>query len=193
MWERLRNWLSDDAVEERDDRGWGRPLLWGVTIVALFTVAIAWCHAPAATDNVADPADTNLLDLIDSRPELSFFRDLITVAGLEEAIAVGQDITFFAPTDAAFAAMPAELIDAMTTNGEIALEVLRIHVAQGKLGLDDLVSSGSTQTAAGLLLSIAEQGGTVTVDIAAVINGDLEAMNGTVHTIDATLGLGDHG
>lgn len=200
MWERLRNWLSDDAAKEKDDTGWGLPLWWGVTIVALFTVAITWCDGPATIDDVAaatpstsvEPAGPNLLDLIDSRPDLSFFRGLITVAGLEEAIATGSDITFFAPTDAAFAALPDDLIVAMTTDPNVAFEALRIHVAEGKLSLDDLVSLGSVQTAAGLLLPIAEQGGAVSVDNGAVVDGDLESTNGIVHTIDTTLGLDDH-
>ncbi len=207
MWERLRNWLSDDAAPEKDDRGWGLPLWWGATIVALFTVAIAWCDGPTATDDVAAatpststaptdslPADANVIDLIDSRSELAFFRGLITTAGgdLDEAIATGGDITFFAPTDAAFAAMPEELIVAMTTDPNVAFEVLRIHVAQGKQSLDDLVSLGSVQTAAGLVPPIAEQGGTVSVGNGAVVEGDLDSTNGTLHIIDVVLGLGDH-
>jgi len=204
MWVRLRNWLSDDAAQERDDSGWGLPLWWGAAIVALFTVAITWCNSPADIDEVAaatpsttatpaEPVGPNLVDLIDSRPELSFFRGLITIADLEDAIATGSDITFFAPTDAAFAAMPDELITAMTNDPNVAFEVLRIHVAQGKLSLDDLVSLGSVQTAAGLMVPIAQQGGTVSIDNAAVVDGNLESTNGTVHTIDATLGLGEHG
>jgi uncharacterized surface protein with fasciclin (FAS1) repeats len=200
MWERLRNWLSEDATEEKNETGWGLSLWWGATIVALFTVAITWCHGPAPIDDVAaatpstsaapgEPTGPNLLDLIDSRPELSFFRGLIATAGLDEAIATGSDITFLAPTDAAFAALPEDLIASMTTDPNHALEVLRIHVAQGKLSLGDLVSLGSVQTAAGLLVPIGEQDGTVTVDTGAVLDGDLQSTNGTVHTIDTALVL----
>ena len=203
MWERLRNWLSDDATEEENDTGWGLSLWWGATIVALFTVAIAWCHGPAPIEDVAaatpstsaapaEPTGPNLLDLIDSRPELSFFRGLIATAGLDEAIAAGSDITFLAPTDAAFAALPEDLIGAMTADPNVALQVLRIHVAQGKLSLEDLVSVGSAETAAGLQVPIAEQGGSVSVDTGAVVDGDLESTNGTVHIIDLVLGLGEH-
>jgi uncharacterized surface protein with fasciclin (FAS1) repeats len=203
MWERLRNWLSDDAAPEKDDKGWGLPMWWGATIVALFTVAITWCHGPTAIEDVAaatpstttapaESAGPNLLDLIDSRPELSFFRGLITIADLEEAIATGENITFLAPTDAAFGDMPEELVGAMTTDPNVALQVLRIHVTQGKVSLDTLVSAGSVFVAAGLDLPVADQSGTVSIDHGTVVDGDLESTNGVVHTIDAVLGLGDH-
>lgn len=203
MLERLRNWLSDDAIEETNDKGWGLPLWWGATIVALFTAAITWC-GPATVENVAAapgsptttaplaPGGPNMLDVISRQPELSFFRGLIAFAAVEEGVAIGPDITFFAPTDEAFAALSPDLLDAIRSDPEIALNVLGIHLTPGKQPLADFVSAGAMLTVGGLSLPVIEEDGTAFIDTAAVIDRDLEASNGFLNIIDEVLGLTDH-
>ncbi len=185
MWQRLRNWLSDDAVQEKDDTSWGLPLWWGAGIVALFTVVIAWCHVPA---------EPNLLEVADGRPQLSIFRSLIATAGVEEQVAAAitadfPGLTFLAPSDAAFAALPEELLAAATSDPNIAFQLLAFHVIEGKVSLADLVSLQSVTTGMGVDMSITERDGTVFFDTAAIIGPDLQASNGNVHMIDTVLGL----
>lgn len=110
----------------------------------------------------------------------------VTAAGLADALAdcSADDLTVFAPTDEAFGALPAELLEAALADTELLTSVLLYHVVPGRVLAADVVGLSSATTA---------QGEDIAVD-GAVLNGsvnivstDIEACNGVVHVIDAVL------
>ncbi len=204
MLDRLRDWLSDDSAGHDDDSGWGLSLWWGAVIVALFTIAISLCNDPGGEPAIASPTTTvdqvdatsppppggpTLLDLIDERGDLTFFRSMIAVAGIEQSLMTDQ-FTFFAPTDAAFAVLDQETRDALLSSSERAIPSLRAHVTIGQLSMAELAAFGIVPVATPAELPVSQANGTFFVGEAQVLEPDLQATNGVVHVVDTFLGTG---
>jgi hypothetical protein len=96
--------------------------------------------------------------------------------------------TVFAPTDAAFAALPAGTVEALLADptGDLA-QILLYHVASGSVMSTDLSDGQIVTTLQGQTVTITITGGNVFVNDAQVIVADIEAENGVVHVIDAVL------
>ncbi|NND04636.1 MAG: OmpA family protein [Acidimicrobiia bacterium] len=205
MLDRLRNWLSDDSPGEDDDSGWGLSLWWGAVIVALFTVAISICNDPGADPAIASPATTvpgtpttsaapvpseaTILDIIDGRSDLTFFRSMIAVAGIEQSLMTDR-FTFFAPTDEAFAELDQETRDALLSSDQRAIPALRAHVTIDLFMIEDLAEFGFVPVATPAELPVTEENGTFFVAGAEVLEPNLRASNGVVHIVDSFLGTG---
>ncbi len=206
MLERWRDWLSEsapaDQPAEDSERGWGLSLWWGAVIVALFTVAITLCNDPGDLDDaLAAPTTTGvtptptvapdaptLPDLIAAQPELFFFRSLIDTAGIAEILATGGEFTFFAPTDAAFAELPDDILERLIADADLANQVLQRHATFGRRPAADLIAAATASTVSGQPVTITQADGTVFIDDVAVIEADILAMNGVLHIIDGLLG-----
>jgi len=112
----------------------------------------------------------------------------IEAAGLDDELATGGPFTLFAPTNAAFAALPAGVLDAVLADRDLLTDILLYHVASGTVRSTDLADGQVVNT---LLtdetLTIGIAGGTVQVAGATVTQADLGVTNGVVHVIDAVL------
>lgn len=201
--DRMREWLSDDSPGQDDDSGWGLSLWWGAVIVALFTVAISLCNDPgeepafAATTTTIPPVTTTapvpagptLFDLINERDDLTFFRSMIAVAGIEESLRTDQ-FTFFAPTDEAFAALDQETRDDLLSSDQRAIPSLRAHVTIGQFTIEQLAAFGFVPVATPEELPVTEDAAGFLVSGARVLEANLQAANGVVHIVDTFLGTG---
>jgi transforming growth factor-beta-induced protein len=111
----------------------------------------------------------------------------VQAAGLVDALsAVGQR-TVFAPTDAAFAALPAGALDGLLANPEALREVLLYHVASGRQYAADVTSTDRIRMLNGGFAEIRVEDGTAYINDSAIIITDVEASNGVIHVIDAVL------
>jgi transforming growth factor-beta-induced protein len=112
----------------------------------------------------------------------------VTAAGLAETLSGEGPFTVFAPTDDAFAALPAGLVDALLLpeNNDALTAVLTYHVLGAEVPSSD-VMSGSVATVEGEDVVIVAEGETLTVNDANIIAVDVEASNGVIHVIDAVL------
>jgi uncharacterized surface protein with fasciclin (FAS1) repeats len=150
---------------------------------AVTTAAPATSAAPATT------AAPQLKDIVDTAVEAGSFTTLaaaLTEAGLVETLKGDGPFTVFAPTDEAFAAVPAETLEALLADSDALTEVLTYHVVPGKVLAAD-VTTGDVDTVAGLPLALTAEGGAVTVGGANVVAADVEASNGVIHVIDQVL------
>jgi uncharacterized surface protein with fasciclin (FAS1) repeats len=122
-------------------------------------------------------------------PEFTTLLAAVQAAGLADTLAGEGTFTVFAPTDAAFAALPAGTIDELLADPEGALtDVLLYHVAGQTLMASDVVGLDSALTLQGQAISIQVEGDDVLLDdTVKVIATDIEASNGVVHVIDAVL------
>ncbi len=122
-------------------------------------------------------------------PEFTTLLAAVQAAGLADTLAGEGTFTVFAPTDAAFAALPAGTLDQLLADPNGALtDVLLYHVAGQSLMASDVVGLDSAPTLQGQAISIQVEGNDVLLnDTVKVIATDIQASNGVVHVIDAVL------
>lgn len=132
---------------------------------------------------------SSVVDLAIATPELSTLVEAVVAAGLAEALSAPGPYTVFAPTDAAFAALPEGVLDDLLKpeNKDQLASILTYHVVGGNIPAS-MVSTGDVDTLNGEPLSILASGDGVEINhVADVINADNLANNGIVHIIDAVL------
>jgi len=112
-----------------------------------------------------------------------------TAADLVDALKSDGPLTVFAPTDEAFAKLPAGTVETLLKpeNKEKLQAVLLYHVVEGKVTAEQVVKLTSAKTLEGDSVDISVKMGKVYVDNAQVIAADVEASNGVIHVIDAVL------
>jgi uncharacterized surface protein with fasciclin (FAS1) repeats len=113
----------------------------------------------------------------------------VEAAGLVGVLKGEGPFTVFAPTDAAFAALPEGTVEALLADPDALRAVLTYHVVPGRVTASQLVSAGGATpaTANGQTLNIVVNGGVVRVDDATVVTADVMASNGVIHVIDSVL------
>lgn len=131
-----------------------------------------------ATDPVATAASNN--------PVLSTLVAAVTKAGLGDTLNTTKDITVFAPTNDAFAALDKATLDkAMADPKGLLTKVLTNHVVAGRLSPDML--AGEHKTLGGGTIKVTGSGEDFTVDKAKVVCGNVQTANATVYIIDGVL------
>lgn len=129
-------------------------------------------------------------DIVDTAIEAGSFNTLVTAvqaAGLVETLKGDGPFTVFAPTDAAFAAIPKADLEALLADREKLTAVLTYHVVSGKVMAADVVGLDSATTVQGSDIDIEVADSGVTVDGANVVTTDIETSNGVIHVIDAVI------
>ena len=113
----------------------------------------------------------------------------VKAAGLAETLQGAGPFTVFAPTDAAFAKLPAGTVEGLLADAKQLASVLTYHVVSGNVPAGDIVKAhGATPTTVnGLPLDIVVRDGKVFVNDAQVMIADIVASNGVIHVIDAVL------
>ena len=138
----------------------------------------AGSFAGMAADPVATAASNN--------PVLSTLVTAVTEAGLGETLNTAKDITVFAPTNDAFAAMDKATLDkAMGDPKGLLTTVLTNHVVEGRLTPEML--AGEHKTLAGTTITVEGSGEDFTVGKAKVVCGDVQTANATVYILDDVL------
>jgi uncharacterized surface protein with fasciclin (FAS1) repeats len=143
-----------------------------------------------ASKATAAPADTK--DLVDTAIAAGSFNTLasaLTAADLIGTLKGTGPFTVFAPTDEAFAKLPAGTLESLLKpeNKAKLQRILTYHVVAGKVMAADVVRMHSAKAVSGDLITIAAPGGSVTVDDAKVVKTDILASNGVIHVIDAVI------
>ncbi len=130
-------------------------------------------------------------DIVDTAVEAGSFTTLVAAvqaAGLVETLKGDGPFTVFAPTDDAFAALPAGTVEELLKpeNKDLLTSILTYHVVPGKVMSTDLSDGMTAATAQGGEVTIKTMGG-VTVDGANVVTADIETANGVIHVIDSVI------
>ena len=131
-------------------------------------------------------------DIVDTAVGAGSFNTLVAAvkaAGLVDALKGPGPLTVFAPTDAAFAKLPAGTLDDLLkpANKEKLKGILLYHVVSGKVMSTDLKGTVKPATLQGSALTIVAGPSGVTVDGANVSKADIVASNGVIHVIDAVV------
>jgi transforming growth factor-beta-induced protein len=129
-------------------------------------------------------------DIVDIAVEDGRFTTLVAAvqaAGLVDTLKGEGPFTVFAPTDDAFAALPAGTVEALLADIPALTDILLYHVVEGKVMAADVVELSNAMTLQGQYVDIAVEDGKVMIDGAQVIITDIEASNGVIHVIDAVI------
>lgn len=135
-------------------------------------------------------AEAPAKDIVDVAVAAGSFETLVTAvkaAGLVETLKSPGPFTVFAPTDEAFAALPAGTLDALLKDKEKLKQVLLYHVVPGKVMAADVVKLKGAKTAEGAEAKVSVQGDVVKIDDAKVVKTDIATSNGVIHVIDKVI------
>ena len=132
------------------------------------------------------------MDIVDTAVSAGSFETLvaaITAAELVETLKGEGPFTVFAPTDEAFAKLPAgTLDDLLKPENKAKLQgILTYHVVSGKVMASDVGGLSMAKTVNGQSFKISKKGGSVYVDNAEVLKTDILCSNGVIHVIDAVI------
>ena len=128
-------------------------------------------------------------DIVDTAVSAGQFKTLVQAvqaAGLVDTLKGEGPFTVFAPTDAAFAKLPAGAIEALLNDKQKLAQVLTYHVVPGKVTATQ-VKPGDVKTVQGQSLRVRADGGAVMVNNARVTKTDIMASNGVIHVIDTVV------
>jgi transforming growth factor-beta-induced protein len=135
-------------------------------------------------------AKTPAMDIVDTAVAAGSFKTLaaaLQAAGLVEALKGEGPFTVFAPTDEAFAKLPAGTVDALLKDPKALGDILKYHVVAGKVMASDVVKLSSADTLLGKPVTITVNGDKVMIGNANVVKTDIETSNGVIHVIDTVL------
>lgn len=152
-----------------------------VALMALTTPANAQMHAHSMTPDIVDVAS--------SAGSFNTLVAAVQAAGLVETLKSDGPFTVFAPTDAAFAKLPAGTVESLLLpeNKDQLIAILTYHVVAGKVMASDVVGLESALSVQGQEISVSIQDGSPMVDESKIVQTDIAASNGVIHVIDTVL------
>jgi hypothetical protein len=157
--------------------------------IGVSTVATAQNAPTKVTTTTATAAASK--NIVETAVAAGSFKTLVAAvqaAGLAETLS-GGNFTVFAPTDEAFAKLPAGTLEMLLKpeNKAKLAAILTYHVVPGKVMAADVVKLKNAGTVQGQRVDINAKGGKVTVDNANVVTTDIACTNGVIHVIDTVL------
>ncbi len=170
-------------------------------ITVLSAASLTSCgdaQAPAVVEAPAPPVEApapavempgTVVDIAIGSPEHTTLVAAVTAAGLVETLKGAGPFTVFAPTNAAFAALPAGTVEGLLKPEKKAAltGVLTYHVVAGSVKAADLKDGQKVKTLQGEELTVSIKEGKVMINGANVLAADLESGNGIVHVVDGVL------
>ena len=165
-----------------------------LSILLVLALLVGACGTPATPAPAPTAVPTMvpepvMMDIVDTAAGTGSFTTLLAAAeaaGLVDALKGDGPLTVFAPTDDAFAALPAGTVEALLADPEALAAILLYHVVPGKVMAADVTDGLVAETLNGATVRFSTMGG-VMINGANVIAADVEASNGVIHVIDAVI------
>lgn len=148
------------------------------------TLALALVFLVAAAPANDDVTNNDIVDVAVAAGNFTTLAAALEAGGLIETLKGDGPFTVFAPTDEAFAKLPAGTVENLLKpeNKDQLVAILTYHVVSGKVMSGDLLSTASAQTVNGESVNLG-----LRVGDASVIQADIAASNGVIHVIDTVL------
>jgi len=161
-------------------------------IVAAALIITATFSSMTAVADHHGKKGTDAGDIVDVAVANGQFETLAAALGaadLVDTLKGDGPFTVFAPTDAAFAALPAGTVENLLKpeNRDQLVAVLTYHVVSGRVTASDVVKLDSAKTVNGQAIAISVNDGSVRINDATVIAADVAASNGVIHVIDTVI------
>lgn len=160
--------------------------------ISYIVLALGIAFSSAAIADHHGKKKEQTADIVDVAVAAGQFNTLaaaLTAADLVDTLKGEGPFTVFAPTDEAFAKLPAGTVESLLKpeNKDQLIAVLTYHVVPGKVKAKDVVKLSSATTVNGADVAITVVDGSVRVDNATVLKTDIKASNGIIHVIDAVI------
>ena len=145
--------------------------------------------AGGVTSSAPAAARSDIVTTAASAGSFSTLVAAVKAAGLAETLSSPGPFTVFAPTDEAFAKLPAGTVESLLKpeNREKLRAILTYHVVPGAVLASDVVKLRTAKTVQGKEVNIAVSGEGVRIDKAKVTTTDIRCTNGVIHVIDTVL------
>jgi uncharacterized surface protein with fasciclin (FAS1) repeats len=161
----------------------------------LAAVAICGAFIGAVSVNAAHHGEDksmtkpSIVEIASGNADFSTLVAALKAAGLVDALSGDGPLTVFAPTNEAFAKLPAGTVEMLLKpeNKEKLTSILTYHVVEGKVLAADVVKLSEAKTLEGDSIAISASDAGVKVDDANVVTTDIMASNGVIHVIDAVI------
>ncbi|VXD22906.1 fasciclin domain-containing protein [Planktothrix paucivesiculata] len=140
------------------------------------------------TANLVSNESESIVQIAAANPSFSSFTKAVEAAGLTETLSAPGAYTVFAPTDEAFAALPAGTLEELMKpeNKENLAKILQYHVLPTKVAAAE-IQTGEVATVEGDPVNLEVAEGKVTVNGAEVVQPDINANNGVIHVIKVVI------
>ena len=157
-----------------------------IATLAVFAVAFG---ALSGTASAQDTSSQNIVQIAQSNPDFSTLVQAVTAAGLADTLSGPGPFTVFAPTNAAFAALPAGTLDTLLKDptGQLT-SILKLHVVSAAVDSAAAKAAvGGTVETLGGPVAVTESNGKLMIGGATITTADIKASNGVIHVIDAVI------
>lgn len=140
-------------------------------------------------DSVILPADKNLVETAVGAKSFSTLVTAAKAGGLAGALTGDGPLTVFAPTDEAFAKLPAGTVESLLKpeNKQKLVDILKYHVVSGRVYSEDALAVKSAPTLQGSSINVNLRDGGAYINDSKLVSTDIDASNGVIHVIDAVL------
>ncbi len=135
----------------------------------------------------AVPRGNTIAAIVSNDPNFSTLLSAVQAAGLVDTLNSAGPFTVFAPTNAAFAKVPAADLNALLNDRERLRALLLYHVVPGRVTAAQVTGLSSAKTVNGASLNISTSGNMVMINDATVTRADIRASNGIIHVVDTVL------
>jgi uncharacterized surface protein with fasciclin (FAS1) repeats len=158
-------------------------------IKAKLLLAVAFALCVSLTSSFGQTASGNIVETASGNPEFSTLVAAIKAAGLAETLSGKGPFTVFAPTNNAFAALPAGTLESLLKpeNKQKLVSILTYHVVSGNVKSTDLKDGQKAKTVNGKDAKVSLKGGKAMVNDANVSQADIMTTNGVIHVIDKVI------
>jgi uncharacterized surface protein with fasciclin (FAS1) repeats len=159
--------------------------------LAIFGIVAMSCLATAVSISAGHKKDAGKqMDIVETAVAAGNFKTLVAAveaAGLVETLKGKGPFTVFAPTDEAFAKLPAGTVEALLKDKAKLAAILTYHVVAGRVMAADAIKLTEAKTVNGQSFKIVANKDGVMIDNAKVVKTDIVASNGVIHVIDAVI------
>ena len=155
-------------------------------LLAIVTIMTA-VAVPAIGASASMTSNQNIAQIASSDPQLSTLVSLVKEAGLVKALSGSTKLTVFAPTNAAFAALPKATLASLAKDPAELAKVLEYHIVAGVLPAAKVLKLHSAKTLEGARVTFHVSGGHAYIDSSEIIKTNIYASNGVVHVINKVL------
>lgn len=153
----------------------------------MLAAALVVAPVASASAQMAAPAPKDIVGTAVAAGSFTTLAAALQAAGLVATLQGAGPFTVFAPTDAAFAKLPAGTVEALLKDKAKLAAILTYHVVAGKVEAKDVVKLTSATTVNGAAVTIKVVNGKVTINNATVTSADVQASNGVIHVIDTVI------
>jgi uncharacterized surface protein with fasciclin (FAS1) repeats len=160
-----------------------------MTIIASLTAVVLAVAGLAVGSTWSRATSQDIVDTAVGAGEFKTLAAALTAAGLVDTLKGDGPFTVFAPTDAAFARLPAGTVESLLKpeNKEKLTAILTYHVVPGAVKAEQVTRLDEARTVNGAMVKVSTGGGKVMINDANVVKADIPASNGVIHVIDKVI------